>query len=186
MKHFLKSVYFQCCLIQEAWRNISTDTIRACFNKTGFPQPAQSTSAQKAMSGIEPLPNDFLHLVHEAGRVFHFTPMSPDIYVEFDSQLPCHGSDMEEWENTLLAEATGGRMKLIKREPGDVSEDGTAFPSHASRREEEERVETVGPSEALVSLGKLKRFSSSNIGLLTTVYELESLLLDSIGSSLHR
>lgn len=113
--------------------------------------------------------------------------MSADIYAEFDSQLPCHRSDMEEWERNLLAEATGGRMKLIKREPSDfVGDDFSACSSHSSVKEGNWGgvPPPVQPSEALESLAKLKRFSSSNIGLLTTVFELESLLLDSFGSSL--
>lgn len=176
------------CVIfpQEAWRSISTDTIRTCFHNAAFPQTSQPS--HQGMSGIDPLPNDFLHLVHEAGRTFRFTPMSADIYAEFDSQLPCHRSDMEEWERTLLAEATGGRMKLIKREPSDfVGDDLSACSSQSSSAREGDwggATAPVQPSEALESLAKLKRFSASNIGLLTTVFELESLLLDSLGSSL--
>jgi hypothetical protein len=177
-----KSLYVISLLFffQEAWRSISSVTIHTCFQNTAFFQSFQASTVPPVQRGIEPLPRDFLHLIQEAGRVFRFTPMSPDVYAEFDSQLQCHGSDMEEWEASLLAEATSSPLLSIKKEPDTDPTSSQAIESFHSVS----RSEHVRPSEALECLSKLKRFSSSNIGLLTTVFEMESLILDSLGTSL--
>lgn len=163
--------------IQEAWRTISTETISACFQTAAFPLSTDPASTDRGGATCQALPPDLPILVQKNSRVFKFTPMSVDVFVEFDSQLPCHHGDTEDWENSLLAEAVGRR---IKSEPVDgAGEDADPGTSRLAG-DEKSPTSVVRMVDALECLWKLKRFSSSSIGLLTTVYELEGLILDSL------
>ncbi|KAK7496858.1 hypothetical protein BaRGS_00011838 [Batillaria attramentaria] len=170
--------------IQEAWRSISTETIGACFQAAAFPDSTESTSIERASVSVESLPSDLPLLVQRCSRVFRFAPMSVEVFIEFDSQLPCHHGDTEDWESSLVAEAMGRRIKSepVDNSAGDISEAGS---SHSLPDDERASVSAVSASNALECLSKLKRFSSSNIGLLTTVYELEGLVLDSLHNTQH-
>ena len=111
--------------------------------------------------------------------------MPADTYADFDSHMTCNDAPMEEWEETLFMEVAGRQLKPIKKEPSDFVGETEQHCSSAREARDKGEVEPVSAPEALDSLERLKRFSASNIGLLTTVFELESLVLDSLGSAGH-
>lgn len=140
-------------------------------------------NSERDLAELEHLPEDLPHLIEEAGQTFKFTPMLPEVYAEFDSQLPCHHSELEDWESRLLLEAAG---RHIKSEPDENSSDSSSMGTfRLSIDETAAYPDMVSPVEALDCLTKLKKFSAANMPLLTTVYELESLLLDSLNSHQH-
>ncbi|KAL8601236.1 hypothetical protein ACOMHN_003042 [Nucella lapillus] len=143
--------------IQDAWRTISLDTIRSSFHRAAFPHPSPTPAPD---TRPEPLPPDFLHLVREAGRVFRFVPMEPTL-----------DSTVGKREPGVADDASGGSGCWVRSSgAGECGDSGGA---------------ALALREAVDCVSRLKRFSANNIGLLTSVFELEAMLLDSVAFPTH-
>ncbi|XP_041364417.1 tigger transposable element-derived protein 4-like [Gigantopelta aegis] len=169
--------------IKHAWNSVKKGLVINCFDAVGFPTPPPLVE-EDANDGLS---LQLSELVEECGQAFKFTPMHAKMYVEFDSQIPCHVHETELWEQQLLAEAMTGSI-TIKSEP--IEEDfqyggrGRLLPLDGQSSQTEGTVVTrpISQSEALESLNKLKTFAASDPSLLETLYATEEEMLDSISS----
>ncbi|ESO92429.1 hypothetical protein LOTGIDRAFT_216956 [Lottia gigantea] len=168
--------------IKQSWNNVQKTTVASCFEAVGF---VAETSEDELEDNN---PTDLIELVEETGVSFRFMPMFTEIYLQFDSQIPCHAYETEDWESQLIQEAMVANGN-VKTEAEDTSYEiqnqknllqSNEASSSQSQQQSSVTLPQVTQADALASLQKLKLFVKGNCGLLDKIYNIEKAVLEHI------
>ncbi|KAK6188354.1 hypothetical protein SNE40_004541 [Patella caerulea] len=174
----LDAVYW----IKQSWNNVRKSTVASCFEAVGF---AADTGGEEWEDNN---PTDLIELVEETGMAFKFMPMFTEVYLQFDSQIPCHVYETEDWESQLIQEAMASNVKMEPEEPTSETSgqnqrainQSNESSTSSQTRTQEIVLPDVTQEDALSSLKNLKIFAKGDSVLLDKIYHLEISVLNHI------